>query len=267
MSTRLVEFGKIDHAADPSVFFRFLDDASAEASFQAYKRQLLDLLAPAPGLRVLDVGCGTGDDVRAMAALVGPAGKSVGVDNSRLMIDEARRRAGDGDPAVEFHVAEATALPFADGTFDACRADRSLMHVPDARRVLAEMARVTKPGGRVAAYEVDFETLVIAPGERGLARRLVHFWCDGFRDGWLGRRIPAILLDLGLSELQVIPHTLRLTPALALPFLGAATVERAVEAGTVTADEGRAWLEGLDEARRSGRLFSTLTGFLVAGRR
>ena len=46
------------------------------------------------------------------------------------------------------------ALSFPDDSFDASRADRSLMHVPDAERVLAEMKRVTKPGGRIVAFEV-----------------------------------------------------------------------------------------------------------------
>jgi SAM-dependent methyltransferase len=219
-----------------------------------------------PGsLRILDVGCGTGDDARQMAALVNGTGRIVGVDNSLAMIAVAQERAAGQRLAVEFQVAEALALPFDAASFDGCRADRSLMHVPDPRLALSEMVRVTTPGGKVVVYEVDFETIVIDTPERTLARRIVNTWCDGFRDGWLGRRIPALLRELGLRELSIIPHTLVLTPALALPLLGETTVAKAVVRGVITPVDGQNWLAHLAELQKSSRFFSTLTGFLVAG--
>jgi len=173
-TTRLAQFGSIDETRDPDYFVRFLDAACASASVQAYKRRLLELLDPRGGQRVLDVGCGTGDDVREMAKLVGAGGLVVGIDNSQAMIGVAWQRATGTNLAVEFHVGEALALPFEAGRFDSCLADRSLMHVPDAARALAEMTRVTKPGGRIAVYEVDFETLVIDVDDRVLARKIVN---------------------------------------------------------------------------------------------
>ena len=259
-NTDLAQFGKIDQTGDPSHFVRFLDAACAEESFRAYKRQLTEWMKLEAGGRWLDVGCGTGDDVREMAA-AGVRGVAVGVDNSVAMIEEAKRR---GTPAeVEFHVAEATALPFADGSFQASRADRSLMHVPDAHEALAEMARVTR--GPVVVFEVDFETATIDVPDRALARKVIQTWCDGFRDGWLGRRMPRLFDELGLSEIEVVPHVLRLTPALALPIMGAATTQRAVKAGTITRTEADSWLTLLDDLQRRGRFFATLTGFLVGG--
>jgi hypothetical protein len=141
------------------------------------------------------------------------------------------------------------------------------MHVPDASRVLAEMARVTKPGGRIAVYEVDFETLVIDAEDRGLARKIVNTWCDTFRNGWLGRRIPALCADLRLHDIQVAPYTLMLAPAMALPLLGQTTVDRALENAVITALEAMRWLDQLEILKSSGRFFSSLTGFLVGARR
>src|SRR4051794_4833724 len=110
-STDLAQFGKIDQTGDPAHFVRFLDAACAEESFKAYKRQLLAWMRPRPGASLLDLGCGTGDDVREMAPVVAPGGLAVGVDNSVAMIEEAKRR---GVPeGVQFHVADASALPFA----------------------------------------------------------------------------------------------------------------------------------------------------------
>jgi hypothetical protein len=70
---------------------------------------------------------------------------------------------------------------------------------------------------------------------------------------------------LGLSEIEVVPHVLQLTPALALPIMGRSTAERAAKAGAVTREEAEAWLARLDELQRTGRFFATLQGFLVGG--
>src|SRR5262245_3137767 len=86
--TRLAEFGRIDQTADVSYFIRFLDAACAEESFQAYKRWLVERLDVQPASRILDVGCGTGDDVRAMASAI-TTGRIVGIDNSQCMVAEA----------------------------------------------------------------------------------------------------------------------------------------------------------------------------------
>lgn len=265
--TPLAEFGRIDQTANPNYFIQFLDAACAEASFQTYKRRMMELLDLRPGVQILDVGCGTGDDAREMARCLDGRGRILAIDNSEAMLTEARRRAEGSGLSVEFQLADATALPFDTESLDGCRIDRSLMHVPDARQVLAEMIRVTRPSGMVVVYEVDFETLTVDADDRPLARKVVNTWCDSVRNGWLGRHVPALLRGLGLKELIVEPYTLTLTPELAIPLLGTTTVQRAVERGAITASEGQTWLEHLDALRREGRFFSTLTGFLVAGRK
>ncbi|WP_428263011.1 class I SAM-dependent methyltransferase [Haliangium sp.] len=92
--------------------------------------------------RVLEVGCGTG----LILARVGTfAAEAVGVDLSRGMLTRARER---GLTVVQ---GSATALPFADACFDVTCSFKVLPHVPDIRAALAEMARVTRPGGHVLA--------------------------------------------------------------------------------------------------------------------
>jgi ubiquinone/menaquinone biosynthesis C-methylase UbiE len=263
---RLSAFGRIDQTGDPAYFIHFLDAACAEASFQAYKRRLVELMGLGGCLRFLDVGCGTGDDVRAMAELVGSRGQVVGVDSSQAMIHEAQRRAAalEQSHRVSFQVADALALPFGAGTFVASRADRSLMHVGDARQAVAEMVRVTQ--SKVAVFEVDFETLTLDTDKRALMRRIANAWCDSFRNGWLGRHMPALFVDVGLREIIVEPHTLMLTPELSRLLLGSATVDKAIEQGVLSPAEGQEWLRHLDDLQQSGRFFSTLTGYLVCGR-
>src|SRR5207249_1129696 len=157
----LYGFTSVDQSADPAYYIRFLDEVCAQESSQAYKRHSFDLLGPAEGRRFLDVGCGAGDDARALAALVGKDGAVVAVDGSRSMIDEAQRRAAGTGLPIEFRLADAHRLDFADNTFDGARCDRTFMHLDDPRRALAELIRVTRPGGAVVVFEVDFETVVV----------------------------------------------------------------------------------------------------------
>lgn len=97
------------------------------------------------GDHVLDVACGTGIVARTAAGLVGPDGAAVGVDLNEAMITVARRIS----PELEWHRGAAGDLPFGDDRFDAVVCQMALMFFPDRQRALEEMARVTRPGGRV----------------------------------------------------------------------------------------------------------------------
>jgi ubiquinone/menaquinone biosynthesis C-methylase UbiE len=104
-------------------------------------------------LRVLDVACGTGVVTRDAAARVGARGRVIGIDPSRALLKVARRRARasvDG-AGPTFRHGDGLALPFAPASFDVTLAVTVLLHVPASDRVLAEMRRVTRPGGRVAS--------------------------------------------------------------------------------------------------------------------
>jgi hypothetical protein len=128
------------------------------------------------------------------------------------------------------------------------------------------MIRVTRPGGIVVIYEVDFETVTV-DADRTLGRKVVNCWCDGFRDGWLGRKIPRFFHEARLQEVRVFPYTLHLTYFLANQMVGPATIDRALASGVLTPEEAHRWLDQIEAAAKAGQLFVTLTGFLVAGRK
>ena len=125
-----------------------------------------------PGDRALDVACGTGRLTEALARAVRPRGEAVGVDVARGMLRRASVRAAradgmDGIPA--YQEADALALPFDDGSFDAATIGFGLRNLPDYAAGLREMARVVRPGGRVVILE-------IAIPERGIPRVLFETW-------------------------------------------------------------------------------------------
>jgi ubiquinone/menaquinone biosynthesis C-methylase UbiE len=264
---KLFGFTAVDQTNDADYYIRFLDEASADESFQAYKRHSFTLLDLRPGQRVLDLGCGTGEDARTLAQLVAPGGSVVGVDGSRSMIAAAEQRAEGCGLPVEFQVGDAHQLPFADDSFDASRADRIFMHLDAPAQALREMTRVTRPGGRILVYEVDFETITVDMTDRQTTRKVVNFWCDGFRNGWLGRHVPELFREAGLHEVGITPATLWLRYPVAAQMIGPGTVGRAVAAGVFSREEGETWLNRLQQVYEAGQLFCTLTGFMVVGRK
>ncbi len=264
---KLFGFTNVDQTNDPDYFIRFLDETSADESFQAYKQHSFALLNLQPGQHVLDLGCGTGEDARAMAQRVAPTGRVVGVDGSQAMIAMAQKRSEACGLPVEFQTGDAHRLPFDDNSFDASRSDRMFMHLDSPLQALREMMRVTRPEGRILVYEVDFETLTLDHPDRARTRTIINTWCEGFRNGWLGRHVPALFREAGLLDVRISPATLWLRYPLALQIAGPGTVARACSAGSLTAAEGETWLRQLEERAASGLHFCTLTGFLVLGRK
>lgn len=116
------------------------------AIFDQFARSLVELAAPAPGERVLDVACGTGIVARHAAPRVGERGRVVGTDVNEGMLAVAAGIA----PGIEWRRGDVAALPFADGDFDVVLCEQALMFFPDRAGALRELRRVLAPGGRIA---------------------------------------------------------------------------------------------------------------------
>lgn len=127
-------------------------------------REFIDWLAVAPGRTWGDVGCGTGGLVEAILGGCDPA-RVLGVDRSAAFVSEAGERFGD--PRVRLEVGDACALSWASATCDVTVSGLVLNFVPDPAAMAREMARVTRPGGRVAAYVWDYA---------GGMQMVRHFW-------------------------------------------------------------------------------------------
>jgi len=269
MSDKKQGFSNIDQSADPNSYIRTLDAASSLQQVQAVKRLTFQMLELHPGDHVLDVGCGTGEDAEALAEIVGMTGKVVGLDNSATMITEAQKRAANSNLPVEFRIGDVLHLEFPSNTFNGCRANRVLTHLTEPRQALTEMVRVTRPQARIVCFDRDWESLMIDANDQQLTRKIANFICDNSPNGWIGRQLPSLFLECGLTEIKVAPDTLYLTDfafteqAMALRE----TATRSVEQGVISQDEIAGWLQEQEQRGRTGRFFVAITGFAVSGRK
>jgi ubiquinone/menaquinone biosynthesis C-methylase UbiE len=257
-------FSAVDEAADPISLVRYLDRVSGHLG--EAKRRIQEQLEVVEGNVVLDVGCGTGDDARGLSAVVGPSGRIIGLDASMTMVEEARRRAAGFAVPVEFGIGDAQTLPFAAASFDACRAERVLQHLSHPALAVTEMARVTRPGGRVVTFEPDWQTLVVDHPDHALTQRILDFRAGRLASPWIGRRLARLFRCAGLAGISVtlVSTTLGLPETLDGLRLEA-TLQQAAKARVITATDRSRWLAGLAEVAESGCFVAAATCFLVRG--
>jgi len=260
----VTHFTTVDHTSDPAFFLNFLDQANKIPGVIEWKAAILDGLRLEGGERVLDLGCGAGDDAFDIAAKVGPEGHVTGVDISEFLIAEAIRRSSTRNLSVSFEIGDGRSLRFADEFFDAVRTERMLMHVPDPVKALAEMVRVLKSGGRVAVQDFDWETQFCDSPHKETTRKIALSFCDGMKNGWIGRRLPRLFREAGMTDIAVSFRTVSITYDF-LQLLVGGHVARAVSSGVLSVSEADLWWTHLAHANAAGSFLYGFTAFVVSG--
>jgi len=221
-----------------------------------------------PGQRVLDVGCGPGVDTIALAELVGESGSVDGVDTDPTLVAEAERRASAAGvhDRVQHHVADALALPFDGQTFDAVRSERLFQHLSDPRAALAEMLRVTRPGGWIVVLETDYSSSTIDSDQIDLERRLALAAAQSVRSGYVARQLYRLFTDQGLSGISVTVRPVTSTRYAVVRGASLDLIEPgALASGIVTEEQLHAWHAELERADARNAFFACINMMLVSG--
>ena len=239
-----------------------LEARAKDAVFTRLFEQYAHELPHAASAHLLEIGCGTGAMVRALAARPGFEATVLGVDHSPVFVAAARcfaREAGLPPERFAFEVGDAQSLTLADACFDAVFAHTLLSHVGHPRAVLAEMARVLKPGGLMVVFDGDYSSMTFRHPDRAF-----------------GRRMDNALVTASFANPHVMGELPRLAPALGLELTGTrgdsvAEIGRAsyfksfvdtyapyiVAGGLATQAEVDTWLAELCRAMQEGEFFAS----------
>lgn len=151
------------------------------------QHRLRQALEPFPGQRILDIGVGSGRYAVPLATRVGVDGVVAAVDLHTDMLLLARRRAARREtPQLVLAAAAATALPYADDTFDAALLVSALGQVPDPTAALVEARRVVRPGGRVVVGELGYDPHGVFFGDLRRRAQAARLHVDARIGRWTG---------------------------------------------------------------------------------
>ncbi len=228
-----------------------------------FTRRLLTDAGLAAGMRVLDLGCGTGEVSLIAAELVEPGGEVVGVDRDAGALDTARARAAEaGHAQVSILAGDIEALPDLD-LFDAIVARRVLMYLANPVAVLERLVPALHPAGLIAVHEHDMTMVPASVGEMPLHER-VQSWVRQMllaeeADTHMGFHLHATLSQAGFSVETVRAEAVVQTPSqrYELAEIVAAIWPRILAHGIV--DEAEADVETLAERLEAERIATGAT--------
>jgi arsenite methyltransferase len=236
------------------------------------RRRTIQRLAPHPGERILDVGCGPGLLTAEIAEEVGPTGHVMGIDTADAMIALSTQRAA-GSPLADritLLKADAAALPFSGETFDAAVCVQVYEYVEDVETALSELHRVLKPGARTVILDTDWHSIVWNAADQQCMQHILQAWTQRFAHPTLPRRLSRLLRHAGFT----IQHRAALVlfnpeydhnsySVVHLPIIA----DYVVEHGGVSRNDAAAWQDDLTNLGNEQLYFFSLNRYEFVARR
>ena len=228
------------------------------------REAFLRVLAPRPGERILDVGCGPGFLASRIADEVGPSGAVHGIDVSDPLLAAARAHCAR-QPWVALQHGDAMQLQFGDASFDAVISTQVLEYVRDVDVALAGMRRVLRPGGRAVIVDTDWDSIVWHSRDPARMNRMLAAWERHAADVRLPRTLAGRLRRAGFDvrSQEVLPL---LNPAYDPNTYSGQMIDLIaaflVSKGGIEREEVARWAQDL---KTGGDYFFSLNRYLFAG--
>jgi arsenite methyltransferase len=228
-----------------------------------YRRRLavLDAVDPQPGERVLEIGCGGGALLPAVASAVGPSGRVVGIDISQDQIAAAARRCS-GQQNIELAVLDARRLPYEPGSFDAFVAIQVIEYLDDPLQALTEMRRVATDRARAAILATNWDSVFWNTPTEELTRKIQRAWRQHAPHPNLPAELRPLLRRAGFQVIRLAPVTIMNASYHEDSFaywVARLIVAFCVGRGLVTNEEADAWLVSLSAAQAADTFFFSST--------
>ena len=244
-------------AAGPAFVAMFadaMDLRQSDPTMEAIVADYLGRLAPSDGDRVIEVGAGAGAVTRRIAAFA-PGATVIGYEPSEGFVAEARARGRD-HANLTFERADGTALPVADGAVDAAVLHTVLTRDPEPARLIAEAARVLRPGARLAICDSDFSKATMSGGPNdpldACARAFVS---DFVTDPFVVSKLRGLVAGAGLALESFAFRTRLVTDGPQMRSWVDATTRTMVERGEIGAALAEALLAEHDRRVAAGTLY------------
>ena len=255
---------------DPETVERFVERLERRASdpaFAGYRVAYLERLDLPRPAAVLDLGCGTAVVGRALAARDGIAVTAVDQSEALLAAGERLAAAEGVSGRIELVLGDAHELDFAAASFDAVVAHTLLSHVRDPAAVLAEAARVVRPGGTVAVFDGDYASLAFGCADARLGRAVEAALQSLIAGPRVMRDLPRLLPAAGLTRRATHAHAYAEAGEGGF-LLGLAETwgPLVAAAGLVPAAGIDAWLADLRASAGGGMFFAACTYYAVLAR-
>jgi ubiquinone/menaquinone biosynthesis C-methylase UbiE len=258
-------FSNLDASEDANFLVNSMDIMYSLESIKIIKKRALESMCLSPGDRILEVGCGHGEDAEALGLIVGNTGSVLAIDISQRMIEEAKKRSKQMN--VEYLKDDARNLPYLDHTFSACHADRLLVSSENYRELFQEVVRLVRPGGIICFTDVDALSIILAPFNPATNAILdqIH---KSFVNPYMGRILPELFTEQGLTEVRILPEVamIRSFETLSEIFQFSRIAETAINEGTLTREIAAEWFRSMYQGEKEKTFLYCITFFTVVGK-
>lgn len=248
-----------------------LEDRGRHRFFQKVLREYLDAMDVDSASTVLDMGCGTGVAARTIARRANFSGRVTGIDLSPYLVRVARRLADEEGLGgwIEFRAGDTRELDIRDGSFDAVVAHTLVSHVEEPLAVIGEARRVVKPGGAIAIFDGDYESLTFALDDPVQSKKYDEVMINAVvTSPRVMRQMPRLIRQAGLEMVTTFPYIMAEVGKGDFWLSGIDSFEKlAPKSQQITEAAAAFWASALHKASDEGVFFGASNFYTYIARR